>query len=158
MALPATTSRRPPLALFVGCAAALVVLAAVLYLSLPAPKPPENQSATEEAKAYVRNLRLSDVTMQATENFMKQQVIEVQGKISNDGPRPINAVDVYCLFYGVDGREIHRERLPIVRAKAGGLKPGQAQPFRLPFDSLPDGWNQAMPHLVIAQIAFEGAS
>jgi hypothetical protein len=63
-------------------------------------------------------------------------------------------VSVYCLFYGVDGREIYRERVPIVGASAAPLKPGEVRAFRLPFDSLPEGWNQAMPKMVIAQITF----
>ncbi len=92
--------------------------------------------------------------MKATENFMKQQLVEMQGKIANEGARSLQSVDVYCLFYGVDGHELHRERVPIVQAKALPLKPGEVRPFRLPFDSLPDGWNQALPKMVIAQITF----
>jgi hypothetical protein len=57
---------------------------------------------------------------------------------------------VYCYFYGVDGKQIHRERLAIVH----NLAPQETRPFRLPFDTLPDGWNQAMPRMVIARIAF----
>ena len=107
-------------------------------------------------KAYPPNLALSDVTMQATENFMKQQVIEVQGRIANNGPRPLAAIDVYCLFYGIDGRELYREKVPIIGGVESrtSLKPNGTRAFRLPFDSLPDGWNQAMPKMVIARIAF----
>jgi hypothetical protein len=36
----------------------------------------------------------------------------------------------------------------------GGLKPGETKSFRLPFDDLPDSWNQAMPQLVIAGVKF----
>lgn len=92
--------------------------------------------------------------MKASENFMHQQVVEIEGKIANNGARPLRSVDVYCLFYGLDGRELHRERMSIVRSSTAPLKPGETRAFRLPFDSLPDGWNQAMPKMVIAQIVF----
>ena len=92
--------------------------------------------------------------MQATENFMNQQVVEVEGKIANAGPKPLRSVDVFCLFRSVDGSEIRRERLSIVRTAGKPLKPGEVRSFRLPFDSIPDSWNQAMPQMVIAQIAF----
>jgi hypothetical protein len=92
--------------------------------------------------------------MKATLNFMQQQVVEVQGKITNKGPRSVKSIDVYCLFYGVDGREVHRERVPIVQSRTSPLKPGETRTFRLPFDALPDTWNQAMPRIVIAQITF----
>lgn len=132
----------------------LGIIAALIYLSRPASKGPGDEPASPEAKAYVSNLALSDVTMRAADNFMKQQVVEIQGNIANKGPRPLKAVDVYCLFYGIDGHEVYRERLPIVQSKGSPLKPNEMRPFRLPFDSLPDGWNQVMPKMVIAQIAF----
>jgi hypothetical protein len=136
---------------------AIIVIALItglFYLSRPAPKAPQEGPASPEVKAYVPNLTLSDVSMKATENFMKQQVVEVEGKITNNGPRPLESIEVYCLFYDANGREIHRERLPIFKAKNGPLKPKQSASFRLPFDNLPDSWNQTVPKLVIAQITF----
>jgi hypothetical protein len=86
---------------------------------------------------------------------MKQEVVEVEGNIKNNGPRSLESVDVYCLFRGVDGQVIYRERTPVVlRSKAGPVNPSETRHFRLAFDSLPDGWNQAMPTLVIARITF----
>jgi hypothetical protein len=155
MVLPAAPPKKVPLApLIIGAVAVLLLIAALFYLNRPVPKPAETGPASPEAKAYVHNLELSDVTMKAAENFMKQQVVEIQGKIANKGPRPLQSVDVYCLFYGIDGREVHRERVPIVQSKGAPLKPGEIRPFRLPFDTLPDGWNQAMPRMVIARMAF----
>ncbi len=92
--------------------------------------------------------------MQATENLVNQQVVEVQGNINNDGPRALKSVDIYCLFYGIDGRELHRERVSIIQATGTSLKPNEPRKFRLPFDALPDGWNQAVPRMVIARITF----
>jgi len=144
-------ARKIPLtALLMGAVAIVVLAAGLFYLNRPAPPAAQNGQASSEAKAYLKNLQLSDVNMQATENFMNQQVVEIQGKIGNKGPRKLALIEVYCLFYGLDGKEIHRERLAIAR----GLPPGETRAFRLPFDSLPEGWNQAMPKMVIAQIAF----
>ncbi len=85
---------------------------------------------------------------------MKQQVIEVTGTIVDNGPRSLRSIEVYCIFYGINGQEIHRERLPIVSSKLAPLRPGEKRAFRLPFDALPDGWNQSIPKMVIAQITF----
>jgi hypothetical protein len=127
----------------------------LIYFNRPAATPAAQAAASAEAKAYVHNLALSDVRMQASENFMRQRVVEIQGKIANNGPRPLKSIEIYCLFYGIDGREVYRERVPIVRSTAP-LNPNETRPFRLPYDSLPEGWNQAMPKMVIAQIAFAG--
>jgi len=150
----ATNKKSTPVLLVSGALVLVLAIVGFLYLRRAPSTGSGEVSASPEAKAYVANLRLADVKMQATENFMKQQVVEIEGKIGNEGPRTLRSVDVYCLFYGVDGREIHRERLPMVTARGAGLKPHEVRPFRLPFDTLPDGWNQAMPRLVIANINF----
>lgn len=154
MTTPSSTGIRIPRGLLIAASATVVVLAGILfYLSRPAPshRPPP---ASGEAKAYVSKLSLSDVSMQATENFMKQRVVEIEGKIGNGGDRELRGIDVYCLFYDVSGHEIHRERISILNAKGAALRPGESRAFRLPFDTLPEGWNQAMPKLVIAGIDF----
>ncbi len=155
MAAPVRERKKIPLIPIAVClVVAIGLVIALLYFSGPVTKPENSGPAAPAARAYVGNLALSDVTMQASENFMKQRVVEIQGKITNNGPRPVDSIDVYCLFSGTDGREIYRERLPIVRARGKALDPHETRSFRLPFDSLPDGWNQTMPRLVIAQITF----
>ena len=155
MIAPVSTRKKLPLLpILVGLVVAVSLIVALVYLTRPVAKPETNGRAAPEARAYVANLALSDVTMQATENFMQQRVVEIQGKITNNGPRALESVDVYCLFYGVDGREIYRERLAIVPPRGADLNSRETRAFRLPFDNLPDGWNQAMPKLVIAQIQF----
>jgi hypothetical protein len=104
-----------------------------------------------DARAYVRNLQLSGVTMKATESYVGQTVTEIEGKIANSGSRTVQHADVYCVFYNSYGEVILRERVPIV---VTGLKPGETRAFRLPFDDIPGGWNNQMPQLVIARIEF----
>jgi hypothetical protein len=59
------------------------------------------------------------------------------------------------VFHNAYGQEVARERALVVGGRAGSLAPGQTKPFRLPFDNIPDTWDQALPSLVIAQIQFE---
>ncbi len=142
--------KKIPITAVIIAAVSIVVLAAgLIYLNRPAPTASQD-AATAEAKAYLPNLQLGDVTMQATTNFMNQQVVEIQGKIANNGPRKLALIEVYCVFFGVDGKEVHRERLAIAHT----LAPQETRMFRLPFDSLPDQWNQALPRMAIAKIAF----
>ena len=109
---------------------------------------------TAEARAYARNLQLSDVEMKASENYFQQAVVEIEGKIANTGDRPLDTVEIYCVFRDPYGQLVLRRRLAIVSARMGGLKPGETKSFRLPFDDLPASWNQAMPQLVIAGVKF----
>ena len=106
---------------------------------------------TPDAKSYVRNLKLSDVTMKATESYVGQTVTEIEGKITNAGARTIKHADVFCIFYNAYGEVVIRERVSIATTP---LKPGETRAFRLPFDDIPEGWNNQMPQLVIARIDF----
>jgi len=155
MAPAASPPRKLPLVpIAVSVLAVLALVGGLVYLNRPASPSRQSEPASLEAKAYVPHLRLSNVTMQAAENFMKQRVVEVGGNISNDGPRALRSVDIYCLFYSIDGHEIYRERVPILGGKGKPLQPNETRAFRLPFDTLPDGWNQAVPRMFIAQINF----
>lgn len=111
--------------------------------------------ATPEAKAYVKNLKFSEVELKAAESYMKQAVVEIVGKITNAGDRAVRLVEVNCVFYDPYGQLVLRERVAIVRPKTGSLAPGETKSFRLPFDTIPPSWNQSMPQFVIARIDFE---
>jgi len=109
------------------------------------------QPLTPEAKSYVRNLQLSEVSLKATESYVKQMVTEIEGKITNSGDRTVKSAEVFCIFYNVYGEVVLRDRKSIVTAP---LKPGETRAFRLPFDDIPGSWNNQMPQLVIAHIEF----
>jgi hypothetical protein len=127
-----------------------------LYLDRTANRPPPPPTPlTAEAKAYVHNLQLMDVDMQKHESYMKQAVVEITGRIGNNGGRNLRVVEINCVFYDPYGQLVLRERVPIVSRKIGGLAPGEIKNFRLAFDNIPDSWNQALPQLVIAEIGFE---
>ena len=116
---------------------------------------PDIPVLTQDAKAYVRYLKLSGVEIKATEAYLKQTLVEITGKIGNHGDRKVKLIEINCVFYDPYGQVVLRERVPIVRSKGPGLGPGETKGFRLPFDSIPESWNKAMPQLVIARIQFE---
>ena len=118
----------------------------------PPPPPPP---LTDEAKAYVSKLKLSDVEMGAREDYFHNKVVEITGNIHNAGDRVLNFVEINCVFHDPYGQVVLRQRTPIVSGKAGGLAPGAQKPFRLPFDTLPESWDNVMPQLVIARIDFQ---
>lgn len=142
--------------------ALLLILATVVlvtgtvfwFLFLKAAPSQQPGILTPEAKAYTRNLGLSDVGMSAKESMMQATLVEITGKLRNGGDRPLSLVEINCVFYDPYGQVVLRERVPIVRSRGPVLKPGESRDFRLPFDSIPQGWNQALPQLVIARIDF----
>ncbi len=144
-----------PVTLVMGLAGVLIVgaLGWLTFGPKPAPAPPP--LLTPEARAYLANLKLSEVHMQAAESFAQGRLVEILGNVTNAGARSVKLVEVTCVFRDYAQREVARERVFVVGGSSGGLAPGQTRPFRLPFDTLPDSWNQIMPSLVIAQIQFQ---
>jgi hypothetical protein len=118
----------------------------------PAPLPP----LTGDARQYVHDghLPISEVAMEAHESYLKQQVVEITGKIGNTGNRVVDTAEIYCVFKDSYDQVILRQRVAIVSKKMGGLAPGEIKTFRLPFDTIPESWNQALPQIVIARIEF----
>ena len=152
--------RGVPRILYVIVLFAIAGAAGFLYLDRASHQaPPGPPPLTPEAREYVKHLGLSGVDMQAHMNFLNQQTVELTGNIKNNGDRKLSLVEVNCIFYDQgydkDRKVILRQRVPIVSRAMGGLAPGETKSFRLPFDSIPDGWNQVLPQMVIAQIQFQ---
>ncbi len=154
---PATRVKEKPgigVPVYVAGALAVLGLGIFLYTQYLAKHAPADAPLTPEAKAYVKNLQLSDVEIKANKSYLNQMVVEINGKIGNAGDRPLDTVEIYCVFYDSYGQLVLRSRVPIVSPRMGGLKPGETKSFRLPFDEIPESWNQAMPQLVIAGVKF----
>ena len=144
----------PPMAIVIGLVLVLG-LGGFLFLDRAAKKsPPAPPPLTGEARAYARFLKLTNVEMKAHESYLKQSVVEIEGNIQNVGDRIVKTVEINCVFYDSYGQVVLRERVPIVSPKIGAVAPEQLKPFRLPFDNVPESWNQRMPQLVMAAIEF----
>ena len=139
---------------YIAAGVAVAGLALFAYLETHPAAPPQQIPLSADGKAYTRNLQLSDVTIKATGSYANQTLVEVEGKIANTGQRSLDVVEIYCIFYDAYGQMVYRPRMAIVSVKMGGLKPGETKAFRLPFDEIPDSWNQALPQLVIAGVKF----
>ena len=137
----------------------ILILGAFGWLTFgPKPAPAPAAVLTAEAKAYLPNLDIDNVKLQAAESMVNQRVVEILGDISNKGTRVVKLAEVTCVFKDYSGTEVKRERLAIIGGAVlgakGDLAPGATKHFRLAFDDVPESWNQALPSLYIAQIQF----
>jgi hypothetical protein len=128
-----------------------VLILAILTFAGGCSRQQKETALTPEGRAYVKQLQLSEVAMQATDNLARQTLTEIQGNIKNTGDRTVNRVEVTCVFYDYSGKPLYQERAAMVKTT---LKPGETRRFRLAFDTIPDGWNNQMPQLVIALVVF----
>ncbi len=147
-------ARSKALMLLAGLGAALGI-AGVAYLERHgrSERPLEQVVLTDEAREYLAGLDLAGVEMAAMDNALGQTLVEITGTIRNIGNKPVRSIRLHCVFFDMHGIELHRVLSTIVRSPQG-LPPGGEVPFRLPFDDIPDGWNQVLPSLYVAEIVF----
>lgn len=146
---------RLSLTLLLSAAAALLVMGGVLaFLLLRSGAAGDQGTLTAEAEAYMSKLQLSEVNMEAADSFMQSTLVEINGRITNTGDRAVRLVEVNCIFTTPYGERLHRERVQLVRPRGAPLSPGDSRAFRIAFDSIPAGWNQALPYFAIARIEF----
>lgn len=146
-------SKTPTTAILIGVLAVAAAAAGLVYLQQMSQDDSE-AVLTDAARAYLSNLDLNNVNMEARDDALGQTLLEITGDITNLGERAVLVVEANCVFRAVDGTEIVRQRSALVSERSGVLQPGDTQTFRMAFDSVPDGWNQILPDLFIAQIRF----
>ena len=115
--------------------------------------------------AYAANLKFSDMTTSAAQNFAGQTVSYVDGAITNTGDKTVIHAVAQITFKDELGQTAQREELPIRVLRTGGpydeavdlnlspLAPGQSKPFRLTFENISAQWNHAYPDLQITQVS-----
>jgi hypothetical protein len=125
------------------------------FLYQRGPRTPPQPELTEQARSYLPYLALSDDTgMDAAEDALGQTLLEITGAITNNGDRVCADIQVNVVFRDPYNNEVDRQRATIVGSRTGPLRPGETQSFRLAFDNISEGWNQAFPSLFISQITF----
>jgi hypothetical protein len=147
------SAKTPLVPILLGALAVAIAGSAVVYLQSTSAQTTE-VVLTEAATAYLPNLDLNNVEMEANEDSLGLTLLQVTGDIANLGDTSVTIVEANCIFRDVNGLEIERQRSTFVNRRTGPLDPGETQDFRMAFDDPPDGWNQILPDLFIAQIQF----
>ena len=122
-----------------------VVLSVLFLLSgrQQAPEPP--QPLSEDALAYSSQVLLTDLRMSAEANFLGQEVVYLDGKITNHGSMAVRQLVVRLFFYDVLSQVVLKEDREVLRSTSAPLGPGEARDFQLRMDRLPLSWNRGAP-------------
>ena len=111
--------------------------------------------------AYAVSLPLSQLAMSESENLSGGKMTYLDGHIQNSGSRTVTAVTVQVVFENEEAMPPQIDTVPLALIRmtqpyidtqpvgADPLKPGDDRAFRLIFESVPENWNQQMPHLRI---------
>jgi hypothetical protein len=113
---------------------------------------------------YAGNLTISNLAMSESSNLAGGKVTYLDGRIANNGNRTVTGITAQVLFRDAANEVAQNETQPlkIIRTrepyvdveplKAAPLKPGEAEDFRLIFDTVARDWDGAFPEIRIVHV------
>ncbi len=137
-----------------GLALVAAVVTGIVMLGSRQSQPEESvlpQQTDGEALRYAPQTTFFDLRLSAEENFLGQQVVYLDGKLTNSGEKPVRQLKVRLFFRNLMNQVILREDHEIF----GGQQvvgPGQTKEFQIRFDKVPDSWNQVVPQIQIVSL------
>ena len=152
--------------LAIAAAVVLVVILVIFVLGHRA-KEQANPGGTglAPAAAYAASLPITQVQMSDASTMSGNSQTYLDGIITNRGTETVTNVTVQVAFKGFTSALAGKETLPLtlIRSRepyvdiepvsAAPLKPGDSQPFRLIFDSVPQDWNTQYPEVRIIEVS-----
>jgi hypothetical protein len=141
-----------------GVAFVVVVVGIVAWFARSQPK------IAAAPPPYAANLKISDLKMSAAQNFVGTTVTYLDGTVSNTGNQTVTHAVVHVAFQDSMGQVAQLEDVPLhvlqttgpypdaVDLSVSPLAPGQSKSFRLTFEHVSDGWNQAYPGMQITEV------
>ena len=130
--------------------------------------PPQNVgTGLAPADPYAASLTIGGLQMSEADSFAGGKVTYIDGQITNNGQKTLNAITVQVGFKNDLGQyglriavplSLIRTREPYVDVQsvsASPLKPGQQRDFRLIFDQVPPDWNMQYPDLRVINVRIQ---
>lgn len=164
MTPPAQPEERNWLPLAIAATVVVAVLV-VLYVAFSRGSgAPKTIPANSPLDPYAGNLRISNLAMSRSSNFIGAQITYLEGHIVNTGNRTVTGITAQVLFRDFTNivtqnatQPMHfiRTRTPYIDVEpvsAAPLKPGGGQDFRLTFDGVSPNWNGEYPEIRLVHV------
>ena len=149
--------KRYPVGVIAAVAFLVVIVTVLLSFSgknAGAPVPVSSSETPEAPSAYVAQVTFSDLHLSAEENFLGQQVVYLDGKLTNSGAKTVRQVKVRLIFRDVMNQIVLRDEHDVFGA-SDLVGPGSAKSFQIRFDSVPDSWSRQVPQIQIVSLLAE---
>jgi len=135
----------------------VIVFVVVTHSDKPAQRAPQPKLPfTAEAQSYAGNIHFNNLALSESDNMLGEKFTYLNGVISNDGPRTIQAMEVLIEFHDPFNQVILREAHRLISAPAAPLGPKQQREFSITFlEQLPAEWNQQYPTIRVTGLVLQ---
>jgi hypothetical protein len=154
LSTPERESNAMPIVLGVGFV--LIVVSVIVFFLRAHPK------VAPTINPYAANVKISNIKMSTSQNFVGATVTYVDGLATNSGDKTLIRAVVHIVFRDSMGQVAQADDLPLRALQTSGpypdvvdlspLAPGQSQEFRLTFEHVSAEWNQAYPELQVIDV------
>lgn len=151
----------------VACAIVLAALGGLFLIFGHGSNQPTVTPVSAPADPYAANLQIGKLEMSESSTMSGGKITYLDGHIANQGNRVVNGITVQVLFRNVAKEVVQNETQPLtfIRTRdpyidvepvsAAPLKPGDAQDFRLIFDTVANDWDGSYPEIRILHVTFK---
>ena len=138
----------------------MVVLAPVLLWAAAgcgdSSRPQSDPESAAREEAYRSRVTLSKLGLAKGENFLGDEIIYVEGSLTNDGEGTIRRVELTFLFKdSLDQVVLKETRTALEYRGKRGIAPQQAAEFQVAFENLPRDWNYVVPEIQVSGIGLQ---
>lgn len=132
-----------------------VIVAAAILLTRRAPSGASSGPVlSDEQKAYLGQIEVTDAKMSAAENFLGHTVTYLDAVVANKGSRAVKSIELELVFVDTLRQVVLRETAHPITARTPPLKPGETRPFQVTFEHMPIDWNQGPPRITPVSVEF----
>jgi len=135
-------------------ALAVVVTALVLLVRIGSGPSSSEARLSEEQKAYLQQIAITDARMSAAENFLGHTVTYLDALVSNKGGTEVRGIELQLVFVDTLNQVVLRETARPITLRTPPLQPGQSRLFQVSFEHMPMEWNQAPPAITPKSVQF----
>lgn len=152
-----TPARGFPVALAIGAAVVLVLIAGVWFLSQrsvgqTAAQPLPFGAAEQK---YAERIHFRDFKLSRAENMLGQEVTFIVCTLENAGTGIVRELEVELGFYNLENQQVHSEKRRLLGRYEPALGGGRARTVEMNFETLPADWNQHAPVVRVVGLVFE---
>jgi hypothetical protein len=139
------------IAIIAGVVVALTHFVKTPQQAVAAPLP---FSAVEQA--YAPQIHFSELQLSQSDNLINQHFTYIAGIVSNDGPRPVAAIEVLVEFHDQFKQVVLKDTLRPIRRSDQPLNVGEKREFNLAIDQgLPSTWDQQYPSIHVTGLVLQ---
>lgn len=131
----------------------LLVVTHSTHRTRPGQEPKLPFGAAEQR--YAAKIHFQKLEMAESSNLLNQKFTYLNGAISNDGARTIQAMEVTIEFHDPFKQVILRERHRLISTSGQPLGPDQQRNFQITFEDVPVEWNRQLPAIRVTGLVLQ---